>query len=146
MTFVASTLTVPTIAHFIKASRQVLSDAPRLHFHPVSINEYGLFRFPDYTLPLSVRMAEVSRDHRLDVLFATAQEQALWPEAKSVIALAMSYAPAEDPRGLADAAEVGRIARAHLRRVRRLGIRPSGFGLDPAELPRRGLRSGWVCG
>ena len=26
--------------------------------------------------------------------------QALWPEARSVIALAMSYAPAEDPRGL----------------------------------------------
>src|SRR5262249_17812532 len=37
-------------------------------FHPVAINEYELFRFPDYTLPLSVRMAEVSRDHRLDVL------------------------------------------------------------------------------
>jgi L-malate glycosyltransferase len=44
------------------------ADAPRLHFHPVAINEYGLFRFPDYTLPLSVRMAEVSRDRRLDVL------------------------------------------------------------------------------
>src|SRR5262245_59524599 len=44
------------------------SDGPRLHFHPVAINEYPLFPFPDYTLPLSVRMAEVSRDHRLDVL------------------------------------------------------------------------------
>jgi N-acetyl-alpha-D-glucosaminyl L-malate synthase BshA len=32
------------------------------------INDYGLFKYPDYTLPLSVRMAEVSRDHRLDVL------------------------------------------------------------------------------
>ena len=56
--------------HFIAYERpfRLPSDAPRLHFHPVSINEYGLFRFPDYTLPLSVRMAEVSRDHRLDVL------------------------------------------------------------------------------
>lgn len=42
--------------------------APRLHFHPVVINDYGLFKYPDYTLPLSVKMAEVSRDHRLDVL------------------------------------------------------------------------------
>src|SRR5678816_1019210 len=56
--------------HFIAYERpfRLPSDAPRLHFHPVAINEYGLFRFPDYTLPLSVRMAEVSRDHRLDVL------------------------------------------------------------------------------
>src|SRR5512134_1858724 len=56
--------------HFIAYERpfRLPSDAPRLHFHPVAINEYGLFRFPDYTLPLSVRMAEVARDHRLDVL------------------------------------------------------------------------------
>jgi len=27
------------------------------------INDYGLFKYPDYTLPLSVKMAEVSRDH-----------------------------------------------------------------------------------
>ncbi len=43
-------------------------NAPRLHFHPVVINEYQLFKYPDYTLPLSVRMAEVSRQHGLDVL------------------------------------------------------------------------------
>jgi N-acetyl-alpha-D-glucosaminyl L-malate synthase BshA len=56
--------------HFIAYERpfRLPADAPRLHFHPVTINEYGLFRFPDYTLPLSVRMADVSRDHRLDVL------------------------------------------------------------------------------
>jgi epoxyqueuosine reductase len=36
--------------------------------------------------------------------------QQLWPEARSVIALGMSYAPADDPRRLADAAEVGRIS------------------------------------
>src|ERR1700724_2549484 len=43
-------------------------NAPRLFFHPVVINDYGLFKYPDYTLPLSVKMAEVSRDHRLDIL------------------------------------------------------------------------------
>jgi len=36
--------------------------------------------------------------------------QALWPEAKSAIALAMSYAPASDPLALASRSEVGRIS------------------------------------
>lgn len=56
--------------HFICYERpfRLPADAPRLHFHHVAINDYGLFKYPDYTLPLSVRMAEVSRDHRLDVL------------------------------------------------------------------------------
>lgn len=56
--------------HFISYERpfRLPADRPRLHFHPVVINDYELFRFPDYTLPLSVRMAEVSRDYRLDVL------------------------------------------------------------------------------
>jgi epoxyqueuosine reductase len=35
---------------------------------------------------------------------------ALWPEARSVIALAMSYAPARDPLALADHGDVGRIS------------------------------------
>ena len=39
-----------------------------MSFHPVTINDYELFKYPDYTLPLSVKMAEVSRDHGLDVL------------------------------------------------------------------------------
>ncbi len=43
-------------------------DAPRIHFHPVQVNAYGLFKYPDYTLPLSVKMAEVTRDHGLDLL------------------------------------------------------------------------------
>ena len=36
--------------------------------------------------------------------------QGLWPEARSVIALAMSYAPAVDPLALAEASERGRIS------------------------------------
>jgi L-malate glycosyltransferase len=56
--------------HFICYERpfRLRADGPRLHFHRVVINDYGLFKYPDYTLPLSVRMAEVSRDQRLDVL------------------------------------------------------------------------------
>ena len=56
--------------HFICYERpfRLLADGPRLRFHPVVVNDYEVLRFPDYTLPLSVRMAEVSRDHRLDLL------------------------------------------------------------------------------
>ena len=39
-----------------------------------------------------------------------ASPQGLWPEAKSVIALAMSYAPAIDPLSLAEASDRGRIS------------------------------------
>jgi N-acetyl-alpha-D-glucosaminyl L-malate synthase BshA len=57
-------------AHFISYERpfRLPADAPGIFFHPVTINGYGLFKYPDYTLPLSVKMAEVSRDHGLDVL------------------------------------------------------------------------------
>src|ERR1044072_7932510 len=41
---------------------------PKVFFHPVVVNSYDLFKYPDYTLPLSVKMAEVSRDHCLEVL------------------------------------------------------------------------------
>src|SRR4051812_29236101 len=56
--------------HFISYERpfRLPTDAPRLHFHPVTVNDYELFKYPDYTLPLSVKMAEVSREHRLDLL------------------------------------------------------------------------------
>jgi L-malate glycosyltransferase len=56
--------------HFISYEQpfRLPVDASRIFFHPVAINDYGLFKYPDYTLPLSVKMAEVSRDHQLDVL------------------------------------------------------------------------------
>lgn len=56
--------------HFISYERpfRLPENTARLHFHPVTINDYELFKYPDYTLPLSVRMAEVSRDAGLDVL------------------------------------------------------------------------------
>ncbi len=57
-------------AHFIGYERpfRLPAQAPGIFFHPVVINDYGLFKYPDYTLPLSVKMAEVSRAHALDVL------------------------------------------------------------------------------
>jgi N-acetyl-alpha-D-glucosaminyl L-malate synthase BshA len=57
-------------AHFISYERpfRLPHGAPRIFFHPVAINSYGLFKYPDYTLPLSVKMAEVSREKGLDVL------------------------------------------------------------------------------
>jgi N-acetyl-alpha-D-glucosaminyl L-malate synthase BshA len=56
--------------HFICSERpfRLPADAPRLFFHPVVINDYELFKYPDYTLPLSVKMAEVSREFDLDLL------------------------------------------------------------------------------
>ena len=55
--------------HFISYERPFrLPTGPRVFFHAVQVNGYGLFKYPDYTLPLSVKMAEVSRDHALDVL------------------------------------------------------------------------------
>lgn len=56
--------------HFISYEPpfRLAGTSPRVHFHPVAVNSYNLFKHPDYTLPLSVKMAEVSRDHQLDVL------------------------------------------------------------------------------
>lgn len=56
--------------HFISYERpfRISESAPRVHFHPVVVNDYDLFKYRDYTLPLSVKMAEVSRDHALDIL------------------------------------------------------------------------------
>jgi L-malate glycosyltransferase len=79
--------------HFFSYERpfRLPENTPRLHFHPVVINEYQLFKYPDYTLPLSVRMAEVSRDHGLDVLHV----HYAVPHATAAI-LARSMLPPED--------------------------------------------------
>ncbi len=58
--------------HFVSYGMPFRLDAsaPNVHFHPVDINEYDLFRYPDYTLPLSVKLAEVSRAFDLDLIHA----------------------------------------------------------------------------
>ncbi len=82
--------------HFISYERpfRLPLDTPRLHFHSVGVSDYGLFKYPDYTLPLSVKMAEVSRAHRLDILHV----HYAVPHATAAI-LARSMLPAaEQPR------------------------------------------------
>ncbi len=82
--------------HFISYERpfRLPVNVPRLHFHPVVINEYELFKYPDYTLPLSVRMAEVSRDHQLDVLHV----HYAVPHATAAILARAMLPPAQQPR------------------------------------------------
>jgi N-acetyl-alpha-D-glucosaminyl L-malate synthase BshA len=55
--------------HFFSSSKPVRLDVtqPRIWFHEVVVNEYSLFRYPDYTLPLAVKMATVAREQQLDV-------------------------------------------------------------------------------
>lgn len=55
--------------HFFSSSKPVRLDLsqPRVSFHEVVVNEYSLFRYPDYTLPLAVKMARVAREVRLDI-------------------------------------------------------------------------------
>jgi N-acetyl-alpha-D-glucosaminyl L-malate synthase BshA len=82
--------------HFISYERpfRLPHGAPRLHFHPVVINDYELFKYPDYTLPLSVKMAEVARDQALDVLHV---HYAVPHATAAILARAMS-APGKEPR------------------------------------------------
>jgi epoxyqueuosine reductase len=67
----------------------------------------------DWSAPLS-QWLESGAAGEMDWMQARAGQrgspQALWPEARSVIALAMSYAPATDPLALADARSRGRIS------------------------------------
>src|SRR3954466_14308409 len=57
------------VVHFFSSSKPVRLDLsqPRVFFHEVVVNEYSLFRYPDYTLPLAVKMADVARQERLDI-------------------------------------------------------------------------------
>lgn len=82
--------------HFISYERpfRLPAEGARLYFHPVVINDYELFRYPDYTLPLSVRMAEVSRDHRLDVLHV----HYAVPHATAAILARSMLPPEQQPR------------------------------------------------
>lgn len=39
-----------------------------VRFHQVGLNEYRLFKYPDYTLPLAVKMYQVGREYDLDIM------------------------------------------------------------------------------
>ena len=56
--------------HFISYERPFRLDFSRgnIHFHEVKINDYKLFKYPDYTLPLAVKMCAVNEAHSIDVM------------------------------------------------------------------------------
>ncbi|MEM7672236.1 MAG: N-acetyl-alpha-D-glucosaminyl L-malate synthase BshA [Verrucomicrobiota bacterium] len=56
--------------HFISYEKPIRLNEPhpRIFFHLVSVSEYSLFKYSDYTLPLSVKIADISEEYDLDVL------------------------------------------------------------------------------
>src|SRR2546425_8488410 len=57
-------------AHFIAYERPFRLNLEQRHifFHRVPVYEYDLFKYPDYTLPLAVKMCQVHEEYGLDVL------------------------------------------------------------------------------
>ncbi|MEO5753791.1 MAG: N-acetyl-alpha-D-glucosaminyl L-malate synthase BshA [Chthoniobacterales bacterium] len=55
--------------HFFSSARPVRLDLaqPRIFYHEVVVNEYSLFTYPDYTLPLAVKMAQIALEAELDI-------------------------------------------------------------------------------
>src|SRR3954462_3957389 len=55
--------------HFFSSALPVRLDRtqPGIFLHQVIVNEYSLFTYPDYTLPLAVKMAQIAREAELDV-------------------------------------------------------------------------------
>ncbi len=58
--------TVHFLCYNIPARLTGLSD--KVHFHPVDVITYPLFRFPPYTLALATRLAQTIRETRIDLI------------------------------------------------------------------------------
>ncbi|MEJ0021030.1 MAG: N-acetyl-alpha-D-glucosaminyl L-malate synthase BshA [Candidatus Doudnabacteria bacterium] len=58
--------------HFISYERpfRLGSNSANVFFNQVKINEYELFRYPDYTLPLAVKIGDISQKYSLDIIHA----------------------------------------------------------------------------
>jgi N-acetyl-alpha-D-glucosaminyl L-malate synthase BshA len=56
--------------HFISydAPFKLGEEHPGIRFHKVHINEYSLFKYPDYTMPLAVAIEEVQKYYKLDII------------------------------------------------------------------------------
>lgn len=56
--------------HFISYDSPFLFNKklPNTFFHKVDFSGYELFKYPDYTLPLAVKMVEISHKYKLDIL------------------------------------------------------------------------------
>jgi N-acetyl-alpha-D-glucosaminyl L-malate synthase BshA len=57
-------------AHFFAYERPFRLDLQQknIFFHHVPVYEYDLFKYPDYTLPLAVKMCQVHEEYGLDIL------------------------------------------------------------------------------
>jgi L-malate glycosyltransferase len=69
--------------HFFSSAKPVRLDLsqPGIFFHEVVVNEYSLFKYPDYTLPLAVKMAGIGRARELDIFhvhYAVPHATAAW--------------------------------------------------------------------
>jgi L-malate glycosyltransferase len=69
--------------HFFSSAKPVRLDLsqPGIFFHEVVVNEYSLFKYPDYTLPLAVKMAGIARSRQLDIFhvhYAVPHATAAW--------------------------------------------------------------------
>lgn len=82
--------------HFVSHERpfRLPADAPRVFFHAVPVNGHDPFKYPDYTLPLAVKLAEVSQEHGLDLIHA---HYAL-PHATAALLAAAMLPPRQRPR------------------------------------------------
>lgn len=83
--------------HFFSSDKPVRLDVsqPGIFFHQVVVNEYKLFKYPDYTLPLAVKMANVGREHALDIFHV---HYAVPHATAAYLAVQMLGGPANAPR------------------------------------------------
>ncbi len=58
--------------HFISYEKpfRLSADNKNVYFHKVPINEYSLFKYPDYTLPLAVTISDIHHKFNLDIVHA----------------------------------------------------------------------------
>jgi L-malate glycosyltransferase len=69
--------------HFFSSAKPIRLDLsqPGIFFHEVVVNEYSLFKYPDYTLPLAVKMAGIAHSRQLDIFhvhYAVPHATAAW--------------------------------------------------------------------
>ncbi len=56
--------------HFISYNEPFTldTDQKNIYFHKVDFNGYELFKYPDYTLPLAVKIVDINTKYKLDIL------------------------------------------------------------------------------
>src|SRR5690625_1123974 len=56
--------------HFITSEKpfRLNDEQENIYFHQVNVSEYSVFRFAPYDISLASKMAEVIKEHQLDIL------------------------------------------------------------------------------